>query len=213
MHRASILLAALGVLVAAGCEARPKTVFPDTEGRVVMLETGDPVAGADVVAGVTEASTTSDAEGRFSLPAVIGRDTSIPLPASGVFMKREILRAQADGHHGYAPVNFLSIHTEAELPVALFLVSEEAPYSRAGLPEDCALNGEETYALQLLAAAEKAGLEAWLASDAETGDRGFYLEEWMDHVLVRALPRRCEIATPQRMSWMEEISALFEEGA
>lgn len=207
--RAGLWLAALAGIAVTACEARPKTVFPQTEGVVMMLETGDPVAGVEVVAGVTGASTASDADGRFVFLAEIGRDTSLPLPASGVYMKREVLRAETADAHAYAPVNFLSIDETAMLPVALFLAMKETAYDRSGLPEDCVLTGEETYALQMLSAGRTDGLQAWLEGAEETGERAFYLEEWMDYVLVRALPRRCEIVTPQLMSWMEDIRALF----
>ena len=78
------------------------------------------------------------------------------------------------------------------LPVALFLAMKETAYDRSGLPEDCVLTGEETYALQMLSAGRTDGLQAWLHGAEETGERAFYLEEWMDYVLVRALLRRCD---------------------
>ncbi len=61
----------------------------------------------------------------------------------------------------------------------------------------------------MLSAGRTAGLKAWLEGDDAYGERGFYLEEWMDYVLVRDLPRRCEITTPDLLTWMEDIRALF----
>ncbi|WP_084399452.1 peptidase associated/transthyretin-like domain-containing protein [Henriciella aquimarina] len=200
---AGVLASALALTPA--CEARPKTLFPHTQGTVFLLESGAPVEGARVTTKTGTASTATDKDGRFEIAAEIGKDRSIPLPASGVYRDSALLAAHHEGHHAFAPVDFISISEEAESETWLFLLPADAPYSTEGLPADCALPEPAVYGLQLLAAGDTASLQTVLAANP---DFAFAFNRWLDRTLVRQLPQTCEIATQQLLDWMDTIETL-----
>ena len=200
------LLAALLLTFSGACQSRQKTVFPAVEGVVVDVSSGTPVDEATISGDRTDETVGVDSDGRFSMVAVKARDTSIPLPVSGVYRDSAQIRADVDGGYAYAPADFLSTGDAAFAPVILFVLGWEAPYSAAGIPESCELTPEEAWALRFLAVDDRAAINRLLS---ENDEFTFALESWIDQTLVRKLPRRCDVQMPQLTRWLDEISAAF----
>lgn len=191
--------------LAAACTPRIKTVFPAVEGAAIDVSTGWAIEGASVGGDRTEETAVTDEDGRFALQLVTAVDTSIPLPASGVYRDTVVIEAQVDGARAYGPADFISIAEVATAPVTLFMIGHEANFDAGTIPNTCELTDPETYALQMLGLDDKTVLTARLSDDMEYA---FSLEAWLDHTLVRALPKRCDVPLAQLMTWIDKIAAL-----
>ncbi|MEM5515755.1 hypothetical protein WNY37_02265 [Henriciella sp. AS95] len=200
-------LAILALILPVACQGREKTLSPAVDGVAVDVSTGAPVEDVTVSAGRGAETDVTDEEGRFSLGAVVASDTSIPLPASGVYRDTAVLEAQADGARAYGPADFISIGKRALSPVTLFLMGWDAPYVRGDVPESCELNDDEIYALQVLGLEDRDVMRGVFARELEYA---FAYETWLDQTLVRRLPKRCDVQTPQLRVWLDEIDRLFD---
>lgn len=197
-------------LVAAGlgaCQTTSRTIVPDTDGRAVTLETNTPVEGARITPIASEGMTTSGANGSFSLPAVIVEERSVPLPVSGVYRASAVLRANAEGLYGFAPVDFVNPDTRATSAVTIALIAPDADYPADSIPPECDASEEALYLLRVFAAPSQEGLKAAFAADSEYA---FAFNQWADRVLVRHLGADCDLPMAQRLQWIEDIDAFTE---
>lgn len=195
------------LLLPAACQSRDKTYFPAVEGTAIDVSTGSPVEGATISAERTDETAITDAEGGFSLSAVIAVDKSIPLPVSGVYRDSATLEAQADGARAYSPADFISVGAGALSPVTFFMMGRDAPYTRGDVPEACELSDQDVYALQVLGLEDRGVMRGVFARELEFA---FAFQNWLDQRLVRKLPKSCDVALPQLMTWLEEIDTLFD---
>ena len=198
------------LLVVAGlgaCQTTSRTIVPDTDGRVVTLDTNTPVEGARITPIASEGMTTSRANGSFSLPAVIVEERSVPLPVSGVYRASAVLRADADALYGFAPVDFVNPDAHATSAVTIALIAPDAPYPADGIPPECDAPDEAIYLLRVFAASSHQGLKAAFAADSEYA---FAFNQWADRVLVRQLGGTCDLPMAQRLQWIEDIDAFTE---
>ena len=196
------LLAA--VSMSAGCQSRPQTVFPETRGTAFNLMTDEPLSGVSLSVVDGKQVSSSDETGAFSLAAKTKPDRSLPLPASGVYRSTAVIKAEAGSLYAFAPVDFVNPFSKAESAVAVFLIERNAPYETDALPSGCTPPPQAVYALQLLGSGQSSIVQKRL--DRTDGYR-FTLEQWLDRVLVRQLPTRCDIPRPALMRWMDEIRA------
>ncbi|QYJ01841.1 hypothetical protein KUV46_05455 [Thalassovita mediterranea] len=194
----------------AACQTTSRTIVPDTVGRVVTLETNTPVEGARIAPVATEGITISNADGSFSLPAVAVEERRVPLPVSGVYRSSAVLRAEADGLYGFAPVDFVNPDTRATSAVTIALIAPDAPYPEGIIPPECDASEEALYLLRVFAASSHRGLIAAFAAD---GEYAFAFNQWADRVLVRQLGADCDLPMDQRLQWMEDIDAFTETPA
>ncbi len=191
----------------AACQTTSRTSVPDTVGRVVTLETNMPVEGARIAPLAAERMTTSNADGSFSLAAVTVEERRVPLPVSGVYRSSAVLRAEADGLYGFAPVDFVNPDTRATSAVTIALIAPDAPYPADSIPPECDASEEALYLLRVFAAPSQEGLKAAFAADSEYA---FTFNQWADRVLVRQLGADCELPMAQRLQWIEDIDAFTE---
>lgn len=202
------LLPALALLVLpaglSACQTTSRTIVPDTDGRVVTLETNRPVADARITPVASGGMATSNADGSFSLPALTVEERRVPLPASGVYRASAVLRADADGLYGFGPVDFVNPDTRATSAVTIALISPDAPYPEGLIPPECDAPEETLYLLRIFAAPSQEGLKAAFAADSEYA---FAFNQWADRVLVRQLGADCDLPMAQRLQWIEDIDA------
>lgn len=200
-----------GLILLTGCEHRTKTIFPETQGVVVDLETSQPVSGVLVSVIGEDGAVETDSDGTFALPAIVRDDTSVLLPVSGVYRATALMRAEAaDGRRAFAPVDFINPYPRAESPVAIFLIDPAAAWKSSALPDTCNPPEKAVFALQLLQSGRAAQVKAWL--DA-TGGYTFTLEQWLDRVLVRELASQCDLPNALLYDWMEDIDAFINDTA
>ena len=204
------LLPALALLLLAACQTTSRTIVPDTGGHVVMLGTNEPVKGARIAPIASEGVTTSGADGSFSLPAVTIEERSVPLPVSGVYRASAVLRADADGRYGFAPVDFVNPDTHATSPVTIALIAPDAAFPEDSIPPECDAPEEAVYLLRVFAAPSYKGLKAAFAADSEYA---FAFNQWADRVLVRQLGADCDLPMAQRLRWIEDIDAFTATSA
>ena len=204
MKPVSLIVLLAAALISAGCQPRPQTVFPDTQGTVFDLMTDAPVSGVSLSIADGDQVSSSDENGAFSIAAMTEWDRSLLLPVSGVYRSTAVITAEAGTRYAFAPVDFVNPFPEATSDVAIFLIERDAPFETAALPTDCTPPPQSIYALQLLGSGQSSALQKRLD---RTGGYRFTLEQWLDRVLVRQLPTRCDIPRPALMGWMDEIRA------
>ena len=214
MTRLGSLCLLAGMILLTGCEHRTKTIFPETQGVVVDLQTGQPASGVVVSVIGEDRTVETDGDGKFALPAILRDDPSIPLPVSGVYRATALMRAEAgDGRRAFAPVDFVNPDPHAESPVAVFLINPAAAWNSGALPNTCNPPEKAVFALQLLQSGRAAEVKARLDP---MGEYAFTLEQWLDRVLVRELANQCDLPNVLLYDWMEDIDAFIndtDEGA
>lgn len=197
-----------GLALLPGCINRTVTIVPATVGKVVYLASGEPATGARVSAPGTDISAETGPLGEFQLAALTRKRSEVVLPASGVYVDGAALMAEAGEARAYGWAQFISTSDTAMTDVTLFLIPRGAAFDGSGVPEDCTLEDDETYALQMLAAAPSGALQAWLDSGIEHGDQ---LDQLLGVALVGNLSRRCDVPTVQTRDWSAQIDALTGE--
>lgn len=204
---AAILILATAMLPAA-CQHRTQTLFPDTDGIVIDLASGNAVGGARVSVVGEDSETTSAQDGNFSLPAITRTDPRIPLPVSGVYRATAVVKAEgANGSRAFAPVDFVNPSTRAETAIALFMLDADAPWDAGPLPAGCEPTAEAVYVFQLLQSGQSRAVRGHL--DTIDG-YDFTYRQWLDRVIVRQLPRQCELPTNLLMAWIADIDAFVD---
>ena len=207
MMKPAVSLVPLAVALAflPGCINRTVTVVPATSGKVVHLASGALAEGAQVTAPGTDVSATTGPQGEFQLAALTRKRSEVVLPVSGVYVDGAALMAETGEARAYGWTQFISMSDTAMTDVTLFLIPRGAAFDSSGIPEDCALEDDEKYALQMLAAPPSDALQAWLDSGIEHGDQ---LDQLLGIALVGNLSRRCDVPTAQTRDWSAQIDAL-----
>lgn len=205
MKRAFSLLFLAALTLLPGCINRTVTVVPATTGQVIHLASGEPAEGAQVSAVGTGITATAGPQGMFTLAALTRKRNEVVLPVSGVYVDGAALMAETGETRAYGVAQFLTLSNTAMSDVTLFLLPRDAAFDRGGIPEDCTLEDEDVYALQMLAAPPSDTLQAWLDSDIDHADQ---LDQLLGAALVGNLSRRCDVPTEQTRDWAAQIDAL-----
>lgn len=205
-----LLAIALTLNLIAACASRTITLVPQTEGRVIALDSGQAVSSAEVTVPGTGVTVTTGRDGQFILSALTREESRAVLPVSGVFVDRADLAAMAGDLRAYGFAEFLSVSTEANRDVTLFAVSTASPADTSGVPEGCTASDQTRYALQILAASDSPVLQDWLATDLENRR---YLRDLLRGLLFADRSSECAPSTAQRIAWGKRIDDAFERQA
>ncbi len=197
------VIAGLALLAVAACSETRSTT---TEGLVVGLD-GHPVANAEVHASAPQTSPTvqTEAEGRFTL-TVEREFSSVPLPASGVFVAPVEVEARAGDRVAFSSASALSTADRTHSDAILILVPEA---TLRFAPECDAMDPTGRYAFAL--ADQLDPNASWLAS-LRQGEDLYPLHQRLRGAVAQAT-RACGLGSEDWQSAYDALDAALEPEA